>query len=61
MAVSRPSPLAGGPPVFWKSCSVFADTSGGGTIVLGPDESEDGEGLPVTGVTNARGYRNLRQ
>lgn len=32
-----------------------------GTIVPGLDEPDDGGGFPVTGVTNARRYRNLRR
>ena len=45
------------PQSLWESYSAFANTSGG-IIVLGLDESEDGEGFLVTGVRNARGIRD---
>lgn len=47
------------PRPLWESYSAFSYTSGG-AIVLGLDESVDGGGFTVTGVRNARGYRNLR-
>lgn len=47
------------PRPLWESYSAFSYTSGG-AIVLGLNESEGDGGFPVTGVRNARGYRNLR-
>lgn len=47
------------PRPLWESYSAFSYTSGG-AIVLGLDESVDGGGFTVTGVTNVRRYRNLR-
>ena len=47
------------PQSLWESYPAFSYTSGR-AIVLGPDESEDGESLPMTDEINARGYRNLR-
>lgn len=47
----------GMPRSLWESYSAFANTSGG-TIVLGLDETDDGEGFIVSGVRNAEGIRD---
>ena len=45
------------PRSLWESYSAFANTSGG-TIVLGLDETDDGEGFIVSGVRNAESIRD---